>query len=213
MSLKIKDGQKFLFIGDSITDCGRRGEGYPLGSGYVKIFTDKVTARFPELKAEYINKGIGGNTIRDLQNRWHDDALALKPDWLSILVGINDQHRVMLNGPEPVTPEQYREIYDALLAAIVPSLAGGVILMEPFYISRDDSGTGRRSRVLEMLPEYIDIVHEMHRKYDTMLIRTHEIFQRQLQYRHPDTFCAEPVHPNQAGHTVIAEALFDVISC
>jgi len=213
MSLKIKDGQKFLFIGDSITDCGRRGEGYPLGSGYVKIFADKVTARFPELKAEYINKGIGGNTIRDLQNRWHDDAMALKPDWVSILVGINDQHRVMLDGPEPVTPEQFRDIYDALLGKIIPSLAGGVILMEPFYISRDDSGTGRRSRVLEMLPEYIDIVHEMHRKYGTLLIRTHEIFQRQLSYRHPDTFCAEPVHPNQAGHTVIAEALFDVISC
>jgi len=212
MSLKIKDGQRVLFIGDSITDCGRRGDNYPLGNGYVKIFADKVTARFPELKVEYINRGIGAHVIRDLQNRWYDDAVALKPDWLSILVGINDQHRFLLNAPEMVTPEQYREIYDALLSAIVPSLVGGVILMEPFYISRDDTGTSWRSRVLKMLPEYIDIVHEMHRKYGTLLIRTHEIFQRQLQYRYPDTFCAEPIHPNQAGHTVIAEALFDVFS-
>jgi lysophospholipase L1-like esterase len=210
--LKIKDGQKFLFIGDSITDCGRRGESYPLGNGYVKSFTDKVMARFPELKVEYINKGISGHTIKDLQNRWYDDAVALQPDWLSILVGINDLHRVLQGGPEAVTPEQYRKIYDALLSAIVPSLIGGVILMEPFYISRDDTGIGLRSQVLEMLPEYIDVVHEMHRKYDTLLIRTHEIFQRHLRYRHPDIFCPEPVHPNQAGYTVIAEALLDILS-
>ncbi|MDD2486233.1 MAG: SGNH/GDSL hydrolase family protein [bacterium] len=213
MGLKIKDGQKFLFTGDSITDCGRRGENYPLGNGYVKTFADKVTARFPELKVEHINKGIGGNTIKDLQNRWHDDAVALQPDWLSILVGINDLYRVLQGGPEAVSPEQYRKIYDVLLSAIVPSLTGGVILMEPFYISCDDTGIGMRSRVLEMLPEYIDVVHEMHRKYDTLLIRTHEIFQRQLSFRHPDIFCPEPVHPNQAGHTVIAEALFDALSC
>ena len=62
----IEGGQTMLFIGDSITDCGRRGAEMPLGSGYVRLFTELATARFPDRNIAYINKGIGGNKVSDL---------------------------------------------------------------------------------------------------------------------------------------------------
>ena len=81
-ALWIEDGQQVLFIGDSITDCGRRGSEAPLGNGYVRIFTELVTARWPERRISYVNKGIGGHKITDLKERWRDDVLFHRPEVL-----------------------------------------------------------------------------------------------------------------------------------
>ncbi|MBT4141346.1 MAG: GDSL family lipase, partial [Candidatus Latescibacteria bacterium] len=59
----IEDGETMLFIGDSITDCGRRGGDAPFGSGYVRFFTELATAEYPERNIRFINKGIGGNRV------------------------------------------------------------------------------------------------------------------------------------------------------
>lgn len=212
MGLKLKDGDVYLFQGDSITDCGRRGAEAPFGAGYAKQVVDKVTANYPALKVEFINKGIGGNTVVDLYNRWDDDAVRFKPNWLSILIGINDLHRCLGGNPNPVPVEVYRENYDGILSRIKAASDPRIILLEPFFISNDRSGITGRSRVLEMLPGYIEVVHEMSKKYGTELIKTHELFQEQIKYRHPDTFCNEPVHPNVAGHTVMSEAIYRILS-
>ena len=82
-----------------------------------------------------------------------------------------------------------------------------VVLLTPFYISRDRSGQTFRSQVLELLPRYIETVEGLSERYGTRLVRLHDIFQRQLEVRDADVFCPEPVHPNRAGHLVIAEAL------
>ena len=66
--------------------------------------------------------------------------------------------------------------------------------------------------VLGMIPEYIGIVEEMSAKYGTLLLNLHDVFQEQLKYRPPCTFCPEPVHPNHTGHVVIANALMDFLS-
>ena len=86
----IQDGETVLFIGDSITDCGRRGAEMPMGIGYVKMVTEITTARYPERNVNFINKGIGGNRITDLKDRWQDDVFYHSPDRLSIKIGIND---------------------------------------------------------------------------------------------------------------------------
>ena len=66
--------------------------------------------------------------------------------------------------------------------------------------------------VLRMIPQYIEVVEEMSAKYDTLLLNLHEVFQEQLKYRPPSTFCAEPVHPNHTGHVVFANALMEFLS-
>ena len=90
--MKISDGQSILFIGDSITDCGRRTTERPLGNGYVKLFSNMLIVREHQKAITVINKGISGDVVTGLRNRWNDDVLRNKPDWLSIKIGINDIH-------------------------------------------------------------------------------------------------------------------------
>jgi len=97
--MKIENGSKLLFIGDSITDCGRArpvGEGLHwnnLGNGYVSIVQAQILTKHPESRIIVINMGVGGDTVRHLKARWQTDVLDLKPDWLSIMIGINDVWR------------------------------------------------------------------------------------------------------------------------
>ena len=89
-------GSKILFQGDSITD-GNRGRStdpnHILGHGYVFIIAAKYGAAFPERNLDFMNRGISGNTVLDLEKRWQKETLDLKPDVLSVLIGVNDNGR------------------------------------------------------------------------------------------------------------------------
>lgn len=214
METKIKKGEKILFIGDSITDCGRRGAEAPLGNGYVKLFEHLLFMREPGKDVSVLNKGIGGHTLPDLAARWTDDVLRHIPDWLSIKIGINDIHRYLRNSPQPeeFSPVAFRAGYDELLARTREHLPDcRILLIDPFYISNDTYAGSFRYKVLELLPEYLDVVHDMCSKYGTLSERTHERFQNLLKHRDPDYFCPEPVHPNLCGHLVIAEAVYQTL--
>jgi len=211
--MDIKNGQTILFIGDSITDCGRTTTEGPLGNGYVKMFADMLMIRHPQKTITIINKGISGSVITGLRDRWHDDVLRNKPDWLSIKIGINDLHKTLRKDPEAVPPELYRETYEDIILRTISTLPRcRILLIDPFYISNESSPTSFRSAVLKLLAEYLKIVHNLSSKHNTLLVKTHEIFQRLLKTHEPDTFCPEPVHPNPTGHMVIAEAVYNVLS-
>ena len=215
MATKLKTGEKFLFIGDSITDCGCRDDRWrPLGNGYVRLFGDLVTIREPQKQITVVNRGIGGNTADDLRNRWHDDVVSHAPDWLSIKIGINDSHR-FLNGTAPhlYGPEGFAGIFDDILAITKKQLpACRILLIDPFYLSGEKNKDAFRAKVVKLLPQYIDTVDTLSRKYGTLHVKTNELFHKQLKYHHPDVFCCEPVHPNQTGHLLIAEAVYAAIS-
>lgn len=219
MGLQIQDGQRILFIGDSITDCGRMDPTQmPHGSGYVKFFDEIAKVREPEKTIEVINTGIGGHTIEDLRSRWVDDVLAHQPDWLSIKIGINDCHQYLGNPSKPhgKSPEGYEEIYDQLLTltrAELPDVR--LLLIDPFYGSLDDEGKvadSSRASVHDALPAYIAAVDRMGAKYDTLRVKTHDLFRAQFKHQSPLVyFPYEPVHPNQTGHVLIAEAVWDAL--
>ena len=140
MATRLKDGETILFIGDSITDCGRRGACAPLGDGYVKLFADLMTIREPAKDVRIINKGIGGHRVTDLQARWSDDVLRNKPRWLSVKIGINDLHSVLGGGPNPVTPRVFEKAYDDILSRTRKALPKcRMLLIDPFYISTEAS--------------------------------------------------------------------------
>ena len=207
----IEDGQTMLFIGDSITDCGRRGADAPLGNGYVRSFTELVTAGYPERHIRYINKGIGGNRITDLKKRWKDDVLYHKPDRLSIKIGINDLHSHLRGAEDGVSPVLFAEIYLELLDLTQAELDCPIVLLTPFYISTDHGGQSVRTQVLDLIPRYIETVEAMSISHKTHLVKLHQIFQHHLEHRDADTFCPEPVHPNHTGHQIIAQALLDAV--
>lgn len=213
MAIKIKNGQTVLFIGDSITDCGRRAAERPLGNGYVKLFHDMLTTREPEKKVNIINKGIGGDTVTGLQTRWTDDVLAHKPEWISIKIGINDLHRTLRQNADAIPPEVFRNAYSDILSRTKSALPKcEILLIEPFYISVEKNAHSFRKSVLDLLPEYIAVVREMSKKYKTRLVKTHEMFQKLLKHYDADTFCPEPVHPYLTGHLAIAEAVYSTLS-
>lgn len=207
----IQHGQKVLFIGDSITDCGRRGEHAPFGLGYVKLAIDLITARYPERQITFLNEGIGGNTVEDLRNRWHDDVLRHRPDWLSVKIGINDLHRTLAGGPTAVPPERFATLYREILQRAQECCAPRLILVDPFYISTENDPRTHRGRVMALLPEYLAVVEQLAKEFHAIHVRTHHVFQEQLRYRPPDAFCPEPVHPYLSGHLVIAHALLQAL--
>ncbi len=128
------------------------------------------------------------------------------------MIGINDLHSA-LRGVEPNVPvELFREKYDGILARTRDETNAQVVLIDPFYMSIDGDGDGFRAMVLEAIPQYIAVVHEMAEKYGTRLVPMHDIFAEQLKHRESEVFCGEPVHPNHTGHVVIANALLEALT-
>ena len=210
--IALLDGQTYVFQGDSITDCGRRDSAAPYGAGYAGLVIDMFRAACPDRKVNFINKGIGGDNTRGLLERWDDDVIRYQPDWVSILIGINDQHTFMGDPVNGISPSVYRECYDAFLARTKEKTSARLIILDPFYISINDApGTWRR-KVLDLIPEYIAIAGEMAEEYGAIHIPVHAIYQEHLKYADAEVYCPEPVHPNRAGHIVMAAAIMDALS-
>lgn len=207
----LQDGQTVVFAGDSITDCGRRDAERPYGEGYVRRTIELITARYPQRRINYFNEGISGNTVQDLKERWHDDVLRHQPDWVTIKIGINDIHRLSGNPIGAAPTDHFERDYRDILQRTRDSGAR-VVLIDPFYLSTDTASGTFRSQVLELLPRYLDIIHRLAQDFQTLQVPTHELFQEQLQYRVPDDFCPEPVHPYLSGHLVIAHGLLKALN-
>lgn len=202
-----------LFIGDSITDCGRRGEHAPLGNGYVRLFSELTMARFPERNIRYINVGVGGNTVVDLRERWQTDVLDQAPDRLLVAIGINDLSRYLYGRERAVGPVSFKETYDQILNFTSRELGCPVVLATPFLISTVCSGIPLELKRFRLLSEYVGIVHAMSERHDTHFLNLNDVFQKQLRYHDTSEFALEPVHPHQAGHMVIANALMELLLC
>lgn len=208
----LQDSQTVVFIGDSITDCGRRLEARPFGAGFMRFAVDLITARHPQRKIKFVNRGISGDVSVGLRQRWDEDVIAHQPDWVSVMIGINDVHRSFLDyGMMDVPPELYRTAYLDCLMRTREQTRARLILMDPFYICKDPPAGSVYEEVLRVLPDYIDIVHEMAERFQALHVPTHDIFQQHLQHRPAETFCPEPVHPNPTGHTVIAHAWLNAL--
>lgn len=194
-----------MFVGDSITDWGRRADHPPLGIGYPRLVHDLILARYPRHDVRVINSGVGSDTVRLLANRWSDDVIRHRPDWVSILIGINDVHRWLENNErEAVSPEQFADLYASILDRVRRQSSAKLVLLDPFYASRDTAGNSLRSAVLRSLPAYIETVERLARRHSAVHLRLHEIFQRLIE-RHPlETYLLDPVHPHASGHMVIA---------
>lgn len=202
MPFIIKPNSTIVFIGDSITDCGRDRD--VLGVGYVHMIHDLVIAKYPTHKLTVVNRGIGGNNIRQLSDRWHDDIIVRQPDWVSCMVGINDVNQWLSNNPAGVNPEEYEKYYDEILSRTTQQTKAKLVLCTPFFMSHDRNTASYRRKVNENLLKYQATTRKMAKKYGAKLVEFDKMFERHLKLRHPDTFGSEPVHPNQTGHQLLS---------
>ncbi len=137
----IQARQKLVMIGDSITDCERArpvGEGLfgAIGKGYVAQVDALLMTAHPQASIRVVNMGSSGNTVRDLAARWQSDVLDLRPDWLSIMIGINDvwrQFDLPRQSEIHVQLDEYQRVLDDLVGRTKPTVRG-LVLMTPFYI-------------------------------------------------------------------------------
>ena len=165
-----------------------------------------------------INTGVGGDTVEGLRDRWVDDVLSYKPDWLSIKIGINDCHRWCTDAKINVlqSPEKFEEIYNQILSVTRKALPDiRLLLIDPFYASQDVNGLldSYRGRISVALQDYIAVVDRMATSYDALQVKTNEIFHGHLKHNHSSVcFPNEPVHPNQTGHMLIAESVYTALA-
>ncbi len=203
MPFALKDGDRFVFMGDSITDCGRRDEGTPQGTGYAAITQGLILAQAPTLQVTYFNRGIGGDTTVELENRWQAEVLDLHPTWLSVLVGINDCYQYV-GGRAEVGSQEFAVRYESLLQRAVEETDCRLILLEPFLFTTRDQMDENGVRGWDLLPRYQQTVAKLAAQFGAPLIRTQEIGQEIIAAHSPETLCPEPVHPNLIGHAVLA---------
>jgi lysophospholipase L1-like esterase len=204
--MKMKTGQKMLFIGDSITDVGRTGDYPPFGQGYVSFLRSLVMSRRPDLKVKFVNHGISGNTIRNLESRWARDVLAEKPDHLTVMIGINDIWR---NFAETERHEfhvplvEFRETYELLLRMSREAGIENIYLCGCFFVESNQQEPMRR-----MVDEYNAAVAELAVRHWVTFIDMQAVFDRLLRSQHPMTIAADRVHPAPHGHMAMAEELY-----
>lgn len=210
--MKIKPHQTLLMIGDSITDTGRArpvGERHGLGNGYVSLVNALIHATYPDNPVRVLNTGISGNRVTDLQARWQSDVLELNPDWVSIMIGVNDVWRQFDSPlrPDQVDIEKYEAILEELISVTKPQLQGDLVLMTPFFIEPN-----RNDPMRAMIDEYSAVVKKLADRHNTCFADVQAAFDRYLAHQPSQTLSGDRVHPNPTGHMIIANSFLKTIS-
>jgi len=200
-------GTVILFQGDSITDCNRdrsaaeANSARALGTGYPLLVASAVLADRPERSLQFYNRGVSGNKVPDLEQRWSADTLQIKPDILSILIGVNDFWHKLGNGYTG-TVQDYENQFAALLSQTRQALPQvRLIVLEPFVLrcgAVDDRWfpefDARRAAAARVAA-----------KAGATFVPLQAMFDKRARSGHPQYWAADGVHPTPAGHAAIAE--------
>lgn len=201
------EGTRILFQGDSITD-GNRGRNqdpnHILGHGYQFIVSCKYGAALAERHLVFMNRGISGNRVSDLANRWQTDTLDLKPDVLSILIGINDLD-------SGVTAEQFEQQYDQLLANTLRALPHvKLVLCEPFGLP-----VAGKKQAWEKFRADLEIrqaiVARLGARYHAPVVHFQKVFDDAIKRAPADHWIWDGIHPTYSGHQLMADEWIRVV--
>jgi acyl-CoA thioesterase-1 len=188
--------RSIVFIGDSVTDCGRRDdEPDHLGDGYVRI----VAGRLPDRRV--INAGIGGNRVTDLRDRWQVDVIDQSPEVLSIYVGINDTWR-RYDSNDPTSAESFESEYRIILDSAARQLAPRLILVEPFVTPV----TQEQQHWNEDLDEKRAVVSRLAAEYGAAFVPLQALLTAASEQHGAEAIAQDGVHPTMLGHRLIADA-------
>ena len=203
----ISQGDLVLFQGDSITDAKRDRSIDSLGTGYVYIAASLFSALYPEKQVRFMNRGISGNRVVDLQDRWEEDCLNLQPDVLSIMIGINDCWR-RYDRNLHTTTDSYLQGYRSLLERVRENLsATKLVLLEPFLVP----ALPEQKESREDLDPKIQAVRELAREFGAVYVPLDGLFAAACTRREPGFWAPDGVHPSPAGHALIARAWLEAV--
>ncbi len=211
MNMPFKKNDLILFTGDSITDGGRdRDSKLPkptaLGASYASLLAGQLGFEYAELNLSFCNTGIGGDRTCDLLNRWDADCIHLKPDWISILVGINNTWR-RYDSDDPTSDVQFETELRELLSRIKNETPARIILCSPFLLHTDDL----IARMREDLDPKIMIIKKLAAEFDAIWVDFDAAFSSEIPRQNPAYWAFDGVHPTIAGHALMAEAWLQAV--
>ena len=202
---------KFLFQGDSITDADRRRDNDSnYGYGYPNLFAAEILKNRP-YEFEFVNRGISGNRIVDVYARMKADITNLKPDYMSLLIGVNDVWHEFgcQNG---VAADKFEKIYSMLIEEIKEELPQiKIILLEPFVLL----GAGTQEHYDEFRAEVIkraEAVKRIAEKYNLKFVPLQAKLDEAAAGGNDTYWLADGVHPTPAGHCLIKDELMKAFS-
>lgn len=207
MAITLKPGSTVMFTGDSITDCHRLDTDEPLGYGYPLLVAGQWGLSHPERPVRWLNSGIAGNKVLDLEPRWQHDVLDAGADVVSVLVGINDAtwHTYADDG-RVIPAEEFRDGYDWLLTRLAEA-GTALILIEPFLLPVSAEQRAWR----EDLDEKIGVVRDLAKAYGAELLEADRMFADLAATTGPEYWAPDGVHPGPAGHAALASAWLRLI--
>lgn len=199
--------KNILFIGDSITDCGRgRGEDMSLGSGYPSIVRELLDAEghCPAC----VNRGVSGYRSRDLLAQYDSHILPYPSELVSVMIGINDVWRGF-DSNDPTDVEVYLKNYCELLEKIRADFPSAkIMIIEPFLIHSDPAKECWRP----LLDSFILAARSAARKYADYLLPVDGYFASLAVSGIPDSdLSPDGVHPSDLGHRYIARAYVNML--
>ena len=205
----LKNSNVILFQGDSITDAGRNREVKDpnnqgaLGGGYAFLTAAELLNEFPQKNLQIYSRGISGNKVFQLAERWQADSIDLKPSVLSILIGVNDYWHKH-NGNYDGTVEIYERDLRALLKRTKEALPDTkLVICEPFAVLGCKAVDGT------WFPEfdrYRAAARKLAGEFNTIFIPYHDIFAKATKVAPPTYWTADGVHPSIAGGKLMAQA-------
>ncbi|HSP43456.1 MAG TPA: SGNH/GDSL hydrolase family protein, partial [Luteolibacter sp.] len=206
--LTLKKGAVIVFQGDSITDEGRKKEillandNKALGKGYAAMIAGQVLLAHPGMDLKCYNRGISGNKIPDLAERWEQDAVTLKPDILSILVGINDLwHTVAFGSKYKGTIDDYESGYRALIERSQKEIPGvRIVICEPFTLRDWPEFDPYRARAGKLADEM-----------NLTFVPFQSLFDEAVKSAPAEFWLWDGIHPTAAGHSIMANKWREVV--
>ncbi|MCH7226722.1 SGNH/GDSL hydrolase family protein [Haloferula sp. A504] len=210
-TLELKQGATILLQGDSITDAGRDktiaepNHTKALGNGYARMIAYHLLSKYPEKELKLYNRGISGNKVPDLDGRWEKDCLELKPDILSIMIGVNDYwHTVAFGSKYEGTVESYGTGFKALLDRTREALPDTrIVICEPFVVRAADGSTRP-----DWFPEFDqrrEKAREAAQASGALYVEFQQMFDAAVAAGYPHKELAgDDIHPSPHGHALMA---------
>jgi lysophospholipase L1-like esterase len=197
-----------LFQGDSITEaCRDRTKDADMGTGYVKMVANRFSTEYAGKRVRFLNRGVGGDRVRDLKNRWQKDCLNLEPEIVSILIGINDTvGKYFWN--KPTSTKSFEEDYRIILEQTHDILGAKIVLLTPFIVYMTKLQLINKI----VLKQKIGAVKKLSKEFQTLLIPLDRIFDEATRKRAATYWSTDGIHPTQMGHSLIAQSWLKSVS-
>lgn len=197
----------FLIQGDSITDAGRdRNHDSGRGIGYANYVAGEIMYDYAG-DIQVINRGISGNRVVDLYARIKSDFINLKPEYISILIGVNDVWHELAR-QDGVDTEKYFKVYSMLIEELQEALPGvKIMILEPFCLRGPATEEFGYEAFRSGVEEKAAKAKEVAEKYNLKFIPLQEKFDKLCEKREPGYWLMDGVHPRESGHEMIAREL------